>query len=166
MDYRVNHRIKATRVFLIDENGNKVGEVDKFTALHRAKNLGLDLVEINWKANPPVCKILDYGKFKYDEKQKLKEAKKKQHIVDIKEISLTSLTEENDLNVKLNQAKKFIEDGCKVKFTLKFIGRQIKSPELGKQRLQFFLDNLKENSIIEHNISMESKYMYVTVRPK
>jgi translation initiation factor IF-3 len=166
MDYRTNHRIKATKVFLIDENGIKVGEVDKFTALRKAKELNLDLVEINWKANPPICKILDYGKFKYDEKQKRKETKKKQHVVNLKEIFLTSLTEENDLNVKLTQAKKFIEDGCKVKFCLKFIGRQIKSPDLGRQRVQFFLDNLKEFTIIEHSISMESKFMYATIRPK
>src|SRR3954469_15163105 len=127
---RVNGDLRGTpRVRVIAADGTMLGVMSLAKALRTAMGVGLDLVEVNPKADPPVCKILDFGKFKYDEKKKAREAKRKQTVVDIKEIKLRPKTDDHDLDFKTRAAKRFIEAGHKVKFTVRFRGREITRPE-------------------------------------
>src|SRR5262249_43153355 len=126
---RVNHRIRVPEVRVIDANGEMLGVLSTHEALRRAQDQGLDLVEVNPKAEPPVCKILDFGKYKYEEKKKAGEAKRKQTVVEIKEIKLRPKTDDHDIAFKTKAARRFLEAGHKVKFTVRFRGREITHPE-------------------------------------
>src|SRR5258708_11440755 len=119
---RVNHRIRVPEVRVIGADGSMLGVMATHEALRAAQEQSLDLVEVNPKADPPVCKILDYGKFKYEEKKKTAEAKRKQTVVDVKEIKLRPKTDDHDINFKIRAARKFLEAGHKVKFTVRFRG--------------------------------------------
>ena len=120
---RVNHRIRVPEVRVVAEDGSNLGVLSTEAALRRAQEVGLDLVEVNPKAMPPVCKILDFGKYKYEEKKKAREAKKKQTVVEVKEIKIRPKTDDHDLDVKVRAIRKFIEAGNKVKVTCRFRGR-------------------------------------------
>ena len=133
--YRVNHRIRIPRVRVIGADGAQVGIIDTPEALRMAREEGLDLVEISPKAVPPVCKIMDYGRFKYEEKKKANEAKKKQVVVKVKEVKLRPKTEEHDYETKLRHVREFIEEGNKAKITIMFRGREVAHPELGRKIL-------------------------------
>ena len=126
---RIGHRIRVPEVRVIDANGDMLGVMSTAEAIKRAREQGLDLVEINPKAVPPVCKILDYGRFKYDEKKRKRETKRKQTVVEIKEVKLRPKTDDHDLETKLRHARRFIEAGHKVKCTVRFRGREITHPE-------------------------------------
>jgi translation initiation factor IF-3 len=132
---RINHRIRVPEVRVIGADGGMLGVMITSEALRAAQDLGLDLVEVNPKAEPPVCKMLDFGKYKYEEKKRAREAKRKQTSVDLKEIKLRPKTDSHDLAFKVRAARRFLEAGNKVKFTVRFRGREITHPEKAQEQL-------------------------------
>lgn len=163
---RINDAIRAREVRLIDENGQNVGVVSRFEAMERAAQAGLDLVEVSPDAEPPVCKILDYGKFKYQEQKKAAEARKNQKIVEIKEIKMRPSIDDHDYDVKMRAIKRFFEDGDKVKVTLRFRGREMAHQELGYQLLQKVKGDLVELSKVESEPRLEGRQMVMVLAPK
>jgi translation initiation factor IF-3 len=150
---------------LIDENGEMVGVLTKSEALQKAQNAGLDLVEVSPNADPPVCKILDYGKYKYEQQKKKAEAKKKQKVIEIKEIQLRPGIDENDFQVKLRAIRRFIEEGNKVKVSMRFRGREIAHHELGMQVLERLREELLETVKVENQPKLEGKQMIMVLAP-
>jgi translation initiation factor IF-3 len=130
-----------------------------------ARERGLDLVEVNPKAAPPVCKIMDFGKFKYEEKKRSAEARKRQTLVEIKEIKLRPKTDEHDLNFKLKHALRFLEEGNKVKITCRFRGREITHPEMARRQLQYMIDQTKGHAVVELDARMEGRTMSLVLAP-
>lgn len=168
-DLRVNERIRAREVRLIDENGAQVGIVSFREALDTAKNRGLDLIEVSPTADPPVCRIMDYGKYKYEKAKKAKEARKKQHVVHLKEIKLHPKTEEHDYGFKMKHARDFLMRGDRVKATVVFRGREITHIEFGRQILERFDKDIADLAMIELSCKMEGRNMismYVPDRAK
>ena len=163
---RINYQIKASQVRLIDTDGANLGVVSLQEALRQAKDKELDLVEINGKSNPVVAKIIDYGKFKYEEKKKLQAMKKNQQVSELKEIVIRPNTGENDLLHKIQQAKEFLADGHKVKFSVRFRGREISHPEIGQDKLRWCFQQLENEIVPEPQISLEGKVMWSIVMPK
>jgi len=143
-----------------------LGVISTQEALRTARERGLDLVEVNPKSNPPVCKILDFGKYKYDEKKRANEAKKKQTVVELKEVKLRPKTDDHDLHVKLRAARRFIEAGNKVKFTVRFRGREITHPERARMQLDWIMENITDISNLEQRPTMEGRTMSVIIAPK
>src|ERR1700722_16870100 len=132
---RVNHRIRVPEILVIGPDGGKLGVLQTHEAMRLAQEQGLDLVEVNPKADPPVCKILDFGKYKYEEKKKSAEAKRKQTVVESKEIKLRPKTDDHDVNFKIKAARRFLEAGHKVKITVRFRGREITHPEKASEQI-------------------------------
>lgn len=163
---RVNNRIRVPQVRVVGADGSMVGVLNTYEALALAKSAGLDLVEVNPKASPPICKILDYGKFKYEEKKKQNVARKNQKSSELKEITLRPKTEANDLAHKVSSALGFLEEGNKVKFTVRFRGREITHPENGRVKLQAIAQALSELSPNVGPIVLEGKHMSMIVSPK
>ena len=163
---RVNHRIRVPEVLVIDSNGERLGVLPTHEALRKAQEQSLDLVEVNPKAEPPVCKILDFGKYKYEEKKKAGEAKRKQTVVDVKEIKLRPKTDDHDLAFKIRAARRFIEAGHKVKFTVRFRGREITHPEKAQEQLTACIHGTEDISNVETRVMMEARTMTVMVAPK
>jgi translation initiation factor IF-3 len=143
-----------------------LGILPTHEALRRAQERGLDLVEVNPKADPPVCKILDFGKYKYDEKKKAREAKRKQSVVEIKEIKLRPKTDDHDLQFKTRAAIRFLEAGHKVKFTVRFRGREITHPEKAQEQLDWIIQQCEETANIEVRPVMEQRTMTLLMAPK
>jgi len=154
------------RVRLVDERGQMVGIVGRNEALDMAADAGLDLVEVAPNADPPVCKILDYGKFKYEEQKKKNEARKKQKIIEVKEIKLRPSIDDHDYQVKMRSMNKFIEEGDKVKVTMRFRGRELAHQELGMNVLMRVRDDLEEIAKVEQMPRMEGRQMTMVVSPK
>jgi translation initiation factor IF-3 len=154
------------RVRLVDEQGQMVGVVGRHEALTMAVNAGLDLVEIAPNADPPVCKILDFGKFKYEEQKKKNEARKKQKIIEVKEIKLRPSIDDHDYEVKRRSMIKFIEEGDKVKVTMRFRGRELAHQELGMDVLIRVRDDLDEIAKVEQMPRMEGRQMTMVMSPK
>src|ERR1700678_3247624 len=163
---RINQRIRVPEVRVIGDDGEMLGVMTTQEALRRAQERGLDLVEGNPKAEPPGCKIHDFGKFKYDEKKKAREAKRKQSVVEIKEIKLRPKTDDHDLAFKTRAAHRFIEAGHKVKFTVRFRGREITHPEKAHEQLDVILKQLEDIANVETRPMMEARAMSVIVAPK
>lgn len=164
---RVNHRIRVPEVrVVIEEGGIMLGVMSTQQALREAESRGLDLVEVNPKATPPVCKILDFGKFKYEEKKRAREAKRKQTVVEVKEIKLRPKTDDHDLDVKLRAARRFIEAGNKVKFTVRFRGREIAHPERARMQLDWLLKKAEDLATVEQNPTMEARAMSLILSPR
>jgi translation initiation factor IF-3 len=163
---RVNHRIRVPEVRVIDANGEMLGVLSTHEALRRAQEQGLDLVEVNPKAEPPVCKILDFGKYKYEEKKKAGEAKRKQTVVEIKEIKLRPKTDDHDIAFKTKAARRFLEAGHKVKFTVRFRGREITHPEKAQEQLTLLIQGTEDLANVETRAMMEARAMTVLVAPK
>jgi len=163
---RVNDMIRAREVRLIDENGQNLGIVSRTDALDRAVAAGLDLVEVSPDAQPPVCKILDYGKFKYQEQKKAAEARKKQKVVEIKEIKMRPTIDDHDYGVKIRSIKRFFEDGDKVKVTLRFRGREMAHQEIGYELLQRVRTELQELSKVEAEPRLEGRQMVMVLAPR
>jgi translation initiation factor IF-3 len=163
---RINNRIRVPEVRVVDDDGSMLGVVPTHEALRRAQERGLDLVEVNPKADPPVCKILDFGKYKYDEKKKAKEAKRKQTTVEIKEIKLRPKTDDHDLAFKARAARRFIEAGHKVKFTVRFRGREITHPEKAQEQLDWIVKQCEDLANIEVRPAMEQRTMTLLMAPK
>jgi translation initiation factor IF-3 len=162
---RINQYIRVPQVRVVYEDGTTGGVVATHEALKAARDAGLDLVEINPRAVPPVCKIMDYGKFKYEEKKKQQAAKKNQVIQELKELTFRPNTDENDLNHKLEQAKGFLTDGNRVKFTVRFRGREITHSNIGREKLEWILQQLQGLITDKSQISLEGKFMSVIVSP-
>jgi len=163
---RVNHRIRVPEVRVIDADGSMLGVLQTHEALRKAQEQGLDLVEVNPKAEPPVCKILDFGKYKYEEKKKQAQARRNQSVVEIKEIKLRPKTDDHDINFKVKAARRFLEAGHKVKFTVRFRGREITHPEKAHEQLDVILKALDDVSNVETRPMMEARAMSLVVAPK
>ncbi len=163
---RVNRDIAVAQVRLIDEQGENLGVVSKDDAIERAEDAGLDLVEISPGADPPVCKILDYGRFKYQDQKKKNEARKKQKTIDIKEIKMRPNIDTHDYDVKMRSINRFIADGDKVKVTMRFRGREMVHQELGLKVLDRVRDQLDEVAKVEQFPKMEGRQMIMVVAPK
>jgi translation initiation factor IF-3 len=163
---RVNHRIRVPEVRVIDFDGSMLGVLQTHEALRKAQEQGLDLVEVNPKAEPPVCKILDFGKYKYEEKKKQAQARRNQSVVEIKEIKLRPKTDDHDIAFKVKAARRFIEAGHKVKFTVRFRGREITHPEKAHEQLDIILKALDDVSNVETRPMMEARAMSLVVAPK
>ena len=157
--------IRVPEVRLIDADGEQLGVVSTDEAGALARSKGLDLVEISPTARPPVCRIMDYGKFKYEQKKKKGEAKKKQHQVQVKEIRVRPKTGTHDIDVKLRKAKQFLEEGDKVNFVVFFRGREVVHAAIGMRILQDLAEKLSEHGRVERPPRMEGKRMYMTVTP-
>ncbi len=162
----MNEDIRVPRVLLIDQNGEKQGEMPISAALEAAEEAGLDLVEIVPNANPPVCKILDYGKFKFQEQKKKNEARKRQKIVELKEIKLRPNIDIHDYDVKAKSMHRFFEEGDKVKVTLRFRGREMAHPELGMKLLNKVKVDFDEVAKVEHEPKMEGRQMIMILAPR
>jgi translation initiation factor IF-3 len=163
---RINEDIRAPRVLLIDENGEKQGEMPLAAALDAATEAGLDLVEIAGTANPPVVKILDYGKFKFQEQKKKNEARKRQKVVELKEIKLRPMIDDHDYDVKARAMSRFFEEGDKVKVTLRFRGREMAHPELGMKLLNKVQADFEDIAKVEYAPRMEGRQMIMILAPK
>ena len=163
---RINDEIRVHQVRLIDDAGEMIGVMSAREALIRAYDVGLDLVEISPNAVPPVCKILDYGKYKYEQQKKANEARKKQKVVEIKEIKVRPNIDDHDYDVKMKQMKNFIGEGDKVKVTLRFRGREMAHQELGVKVLERIRNDLTELVKVEQMPKLENRQMVMVVAPK
>jgi len=163
---RMNEGIRVREVRLIDHNGQNVGVVATADALARAIEAGLDLVEVSPDANPPVAKILDYGKYKYQEQKKAAEARKKQKIVEIKEIKMRPSIDDHDYDVKMRSIQRFFDDGDKVKVTLRFRGREMAHQDLGWQVLQRVKADTEPIAKVESEPRMEGRQMVMVLAPR
>jgi translation initiation factor IF-3 len=163
---RVNDQISAPNVRLIDDKGENRGVVTVVQAQQLALAAGLDLVEITPTADPPVCKLLDFGKYKYEIQKKANEARKKQKVIEIKEIKLRPGIDVNDYNVKMRAMKRFLEEGDKVKVTLRFRGREMTHVELGAKVLDRVRDDLADRAKVEQTPKMEGRQMTMVIAPK
>ncbi len=163
---RINQRIRVPEIRVIGEDGKMLGIMATVDALRIAGDRGLDLVEIDPKAAPPVCKILDFGKYKYDEKKKAREAKRKQSVVEIKEIKLRPKTDDHDLDFKTRAAHRFLEAGHKVKFTVRFRGREITHPEKAQEQLDWIVQQCETIANVEVRPVMEQRTMTLVMAPK
>ncbi|UPY35542.1 translation initiation factor IF-3 [Sediminicoccus sp. KRV36] len=163
---RVNEEIRVPQVRLIDENGEMLGVLSIRDALYKAFQAGLDLLEISPNAVPPVCKITDYGKFKYEQQKKANEARKKQKVVEIKEIKVRPNIDDHDYDVKMRQAKGFLGEGDKVKVTLRFRGREMAHQELGVKLLERIRTELVELVKVEQMPRLENRQMIMVLAPK
>ncbi len=162
---KANERIRALDVQVIGSDGENLGAMQLNKAIELAKKEGLDLIEISPNANPPVCKIMDMGKYKYDLQKKANLAKKKQKIVAIKEIKLRPGTETHDYNFKIKNAKKFITKGDKVKFTVKFRGREMQHTQLGKDLMNRIIAETKDIAKVESQPKFEGRQMVMIIQP-
>jgi len=163
---RVNDLIRVSRVRLIDEKGGQGGIVTIQDALYKADQAGLDLVEISPNVDPPVCKILDFGKYQYERQKQKKINKKKQHVVQVKEIRIRPNTGDHDLLTKLNKAQKFIANGAKIKVTVMFRGREMSRKEAGIDLLKRVSDILDDVAKIDKEASMEGRRMSLILSPR
>ena len=163
---RVNEEIRNREVQLIDQGGTNHGTVPIQTALDKAAEAGLDLVEISPNANPPVCKLLDYGKYKFQAQKKAAEARKKQKVVEVKEIKLRPMIDDHDYDVKMRAMKRFFEEGDKVKVTLRFRGREMAHQELGYQLLNRVKDELSKMAKVEQEPRFEGRQVVMVLAPR
>ena len=162
----INRQIRAKEVQLIGENGEKLGVMSLNDALERAEDKNLDLVLVAPNANPVVCKIMNYGKYKFEQAKKEKEAKKKQRVLEVKEIRVTPNIEEHDFGFKLKNAKKFLADGNKVRITVRFRGREINNSNAGEIVLNKFIENLEDVATVEKKPKLEGRNMFIILAKK
>lgn len=165
---RVNGEIRAQHVRLIDESNNQVGVIERFMAISQAREVGLDLVEVAPTSEPPVCRIMDYGKWLYEQKRKLRESHKKSqpHNLSLKEVRLRPVTDQHDLGIKLNHAREFLEKGHKVQFTVFFRGRQLQHKEQGYALLEQATEFLQDLAKVERPSRLANKRMTLLLVPK
>ena len=162
---RVNERIKALEIRLIGAEGENVGVVSPAKAMVLAEDAGLDLVEISPNATPPVCKIMDFGKFKYEQQKRESEARKKQKTIEVKEVKFRPNTDTHDYDVKMKNVFKFLENGDKVKVTLRFRGREMAHQNLGRELLERVAVDIKEHGKVENMPKMEGRQMVMMIGP-
>ena len=167
-DLRINRQIRSREVFLIDENGEQKGVMNTYDAFRLAEEAGLDLVEVSPMANPPVCKILDFGKYRYEMEKKQKEAKKNQTVTKLKEVRMQSKIADNDINTKSKAISEFLGEGNKVKVSIRFKGRTMTHPALGKEVLDTILVKLSDMGCafnLDKSAFMEGKMMSMMLSP-
>jgi translation initiation factor IF-3 len=162
---RVNDRIRIREVRLIDEEGQQIGIIPTRDALEMARSKGLDLVEVAPNAVPPVCRIMDYGKFRYEQSRKERESRKNQHVIELKEVRIRPKIDEHDLETKGRQAAKFLDSGDKVKMTVIFRGREMAHPDIGKGLLDQLADMLRPHGTIEQTPRLEGRTMTMMLNP-
>lgn len=162
---RINDRIRGTEIRLIGAEGENVGVVSPARALEMAEEAGLDLVEISPNATPPVCKIMDFGKYKYETQKKEAEARKKQKIIEIKEVKFRPNTDTHDYDVKMRSVLKFLENGDKVKVTLRFRGREMAHQDLGRNLLERVAADITEHGKVDNMPKMEGRQMVMMLSP-
>ena len=162
----INNEIKAKEVQLISDDGEKLGVISLQEALNKADEKNLDLVLVAPNVNPPVCKIMNYGKYKFEQAKKEKEAKKKQKVLEIKEIRITPNIEEHDFGFKSKNARKFLEDGNKVKITVRFRGREVNNVKMGEDVLDKFTEALEDIAVVEKKPKLEGRNMFIMLSKK
>ena len=162
----INGQIRAKEVQLISDNGEKLGMVPLARALELAEEKKLDLVLVSPNSQVPVCKIMNYGKYKFEQSKKEKEAKKKQKVQETKELRITPNIEEHDFGFKAKNARKFLEDGNKVKITVRFRGRELNNTKMGEDVLNKFIENLADISSVEKSPKLEGKNMFIILATK
>ena len=165
-ELQINEEIRDKEVRLIDENGNQQGVVHSDVALRMAEEAGLDLVKISPQATPPVCKLMDYGKFRFEQGKREKEAKKNQHVVEIKEIRMSPGIDVGDFNTKLKNAQKFLADGNRVKVSVRFRGREMAHTDIGKDLLVRFAEQCAEVATLDKEPKLEGRSMSIFLSPK
>lgn len=162
----INERIRFPKIRVIDADGAQLGIMAPRDALQIAEEKELDLVLVSDKADPPVCRIMDYGKFKFEQEKKAREAKKKQHTVDVKEVKMRYKIEEHDYNVRISQAKRFLKEGDKVKATIMFRGREIQHSDIAEDLLKRMADDLQEFAEVQQAPKKEGRNMMMLLAPK
>ena len=162
----INEQIRAKEVQVIDDSGEKRGVMSLNSALDLAFEKKLDLVLVAPNTNPPDCKIMNYGKYKFEQAKREKEAKKKQKVSEVKEIRITPNTEEHDFNFKAKNARKFLQDGCKVKITVRFRGRELNYAKAGEDLLNKFVEELSDVANLDKKPSLEGKNMFILLSSK
>lgn len=165
-DMQINEEIRDKEIRVIDANGEQLGIMSARQAMEMAFEKQLDLVKIAPQAKPPVCRIMDYGKFRFEQSKKEKEARKNQKIINIKEIRFSPTIEEHDLSFKAKNAQKFLQDGDKVKVTIRFRGREVDHVAFGEKALNKFFDMIKDYCVIEKPAKLEGKNMTMILTPK
>lgn len=162
----INEEIRDREVRVIGSKGEQLGIMPIAKALQAAEDARLDLVKIVPKAQPPVCKLMDYDKHRFEQAKREKEMRKNQRVISVKEVQLSATIEENDVQVKAKRAIKFLQDGDKVKVTIRFRGRQITHPEIGLQVMNDFVERTKDVSVVERRPSTEGRHMIMVLAPK
>jgi translation initiation factor IF-3 len=162
----VNDQINVRDVRLIDQDGNNQGIVATRDAIERAADVGLDLVEVSPTADPPVCKILDFGRYKYEMQKRANEARKKQKTIDVKEIKMRPNIDDHDYNVKLKSIQKFLNEGDKVKVTMRFRGREMAHQELGQKLLEKVQSEVADQAKVESSPKVEGRQMIMVIAPR
>ena len=163
---RMNERIRAREVRVIDDESGQLGIMPPFEAVKKARERGLDLVEISPTANPPVCKIMDYGKFLYEQEKKERAAKKKQKVITVKEVKFSINVDDHDYETKKNHALRFLAEGNKVKASLRFRGREMAHRNLGRDMIDRLIRDVSEKAIVEFAPRMEGNTMHAILAPK
>ncbi len=166
LDLMINEEIRDREVRVIDENGEQLGVMPTHRAIELAEERGLDLAKIQPTAKPPVCKLLDYDKYRYEQSRRERENRKNQRVVETKEVQLSATIEENDVLTKAKMATKFLQGGDKVKVSIRFRGRQITHSEIGLKVMQNFAERCKEVSVVERRPLMDGRYMIMILAPK
>ena len=164
-EYRINEKIEAPQVRLVGADGQMAGVVDLAVALQQAIDAGLDLVEVSPNADPPVCKILDYGKFKYEAQKKANAARKKQRVIEVKEIKMRPNIDDNDYHTKMRKVHAFLDEGDKVKVTMRFRGRELAHQDIAMRVLERVRTEVGENAKIEQFPRMEGRQMIMIMAP-
>ena len=165
-NYQINEEIRDKEVRLISEAGEQLGIMSAADALNIAIEKDLDLVKISPNAVPPVCKIMDYGKYRFEQSKREKEAKKNQRVIEIKEVRMSPSIDVNDFNVKLRNAQKFLKDGDRVKVTVRFRGREMAHTEIGEELLKKFAEQCGEIATVDKNAKLEGRHMNMFLSPK
>ena len=165
-DLMINEEIRDREVRVVDQNGEQLGVMPIWQALETAEEMQLDLVKIAPQARPPVCKIMDYGKYRFEQSKKEREFRKNQKVITVKEVRLSATIEDHDIDVKLKNAIKFLKDGNKVKATIRFRGRQITHSEIGRQVMTEFAERIKEYGTIDKAPIIEGRNMSMFISPK
>jgi translation initiation factor IF-3 len=163
---RVNERIRTKEVRVIDEEGKQLGILSPFDALKIALEKDLDLVEVSPTAQPPVCRIMNYGKYLYQQNKKAHEAKKNQRVIQVKEVKFRPMTDDHDYNFKKNNIVRFLEEGDKAKASVMFRGREMAHKEIGRQLLSRLIEELNELAVVEGNPRMEGNHLFVIFAPR
>jgi translation initiation factor IF-3 len=162
----INWDIRAPEVRVIDPEGKQLGILAVKEAIRIAEERGLDLVEVSPNSQPPVCRIMNYGKYKYQQSKRTQEARKHQTVIQIKEVKVRPRTEEHDFQFKLRHVKRFLDEGNKVKISILFRGREIAHPEFGKEMLNRFIEGVKDGMVIEQFPRLEGRNMVMIMAPK
>lgn len=163
---RINRRIRVPQVRLIDENGEQVGVISTNEALMMAEDRGLDLVEVAPNSDPPVCRLMDYGKFLYEQNKKAREARKNQKVVEVKEVQIRPSTDDHDIEVKSNRAREFLSEGHKVKFNMRFRGRQLAHQDIGVKMLEDIAEKMRDVAVVEVRPTSEGRTITMIVAPQ